>query len=293
MKVRNYTSIKKEERVIDKYGPDEQSFLWPFLLANGPNGELIASDNSESVKQLVIFDQHLQYSRVIGGEGNGKGKFQRICGIAIDKEGFLYVTDCLLNCIQKFTVNGEFLSQFGTSGTGSGEFDEPFGLTFSKLNTLFVCDRKNHRVQVFQGENYFFKFGRFSDKQEPGTFNQPVDLTLNNSEDKLFITDWSNHRVQVFTPNGEFLSQIENSPNGLFNLMNPDGIFFTPDNHMLVSSTNHVLIFNEDGTFVSAIEGRSNDGILRFNDCIGVIMMINGKIVISDGLDGTNRLIVF
>ena len=280
--------------MINKYGLDEQSFVWPFLLANGPNGELIVSDNSESVKQLVIFDKHLQYSRVIGGEGNGNGKFQWTCGIAVDKEGFLYATDCKLNCIQKFRINdGEFVSQFGKKGTENGEYDEPSGLTFSKLNLLFVCDRKNHRIQVLQGESFFYKFGRFSDKWEPGTFNQPVDLTLNNSEDKLFITDWGNDRVQVFTPNGQFLSQIENSPNASLKLMTPDGIFFTPDNHLLVASTNCVLIFNEDGTFVSAIEGRRNDGTWRFKDCIGIIMMNNGKIVISDGLDGDNRLMIF
>ena len=277
------------------YGPDELFFEWPFLLANGPHGELIVGNNSPSITHLVMFSEQLQYLQVIGSEGNKNGMFQRICGIAIDKEGFLYVTDCLLNCIQKFELNGRFISKFGMKGTGNGQFNEPFGLTFSKCNLLFVCDRKNHRIQVFQGECYFFKFGRFSKEREPGTFDQPVDLTLNNNEDKLFITDWGNNRVQVFEPNGQFLAEIKNGPDIPFTLKNPDGIFLTPDNHLLVSSTDSVLIFKENGSFVSAIEGKYGDGTesSRFKDCIGVIMMNNGKIVITDGLDGTNRLIVF
>ena len=281
--------------MIDKYGQNdhEQSFEWPFMLANGPHGELIVGNNAASVKHLVVFDEQLQYLRAIGSEGNEDGMFQQICGVAMDKQGFLYATDGTLHCIQKFQLSGTFVSKFGTKGTGNGQFNEPCGLRFSKLNVLFVCDRGNHRMQVFQGENYFYKFGQFSNEGDPGTFNQPVDLTLNNTEDKLFVTDWGNHRIQVFEPNGQFLTKIESHPDVPFTLKNVDGIFFTPDNHLLVSSTGSVLIFKEDyGSFVSVIKGTC-DGTERFNDCIGVVMMKNGKIVVADGLYGTNRLIVF
>ena len=293
VKVRDYASIKKEEKVIEMYGPEKLFFEWPFLLANGPHGELIVGNNSPSVTHLVVFNEHLQFLQAIGSEGTENGMFQRICGIAIDMNGFLYVTDCLLNCIQKFKMDGRFISKFGMKGIGNGQFNEPFGLTFSKCNLMFVCDRKNHRIQAFQGECYFYKFGRYSIKQEPGTFNQPVDLTFNNNEDKLFISDWGNHRVQIFEPNGQFLAKIENSFDIPFRIQNPDGIFFTKDGHLLVSSTECILIFKEEGLFVSAIEGRHSDGTERFKDCIGVIMMNNGKIVVSDGLEGTNRLIIF
>ena len=287
--------------MISKYGPDKQSFVWPCLLANGPHGEVIVGNNADSVKHLVVFDEQLDTDspQVIGEEGDGDGRFQCISGIAVDKDGFVYASDFKLHRIQKFTLDGEFVSKFGTKGNCNGEFNEPFGLTFSKCNLLFVCDRQNHRIQVFQvfqdEHNYFYKFGQFSNEQQPGTFNQPVDLTLNNKEDKLFITDWSNHRVQVFEPNGQFLTKIENGPDiqWPFTLKNPDGIFFTPDNHLLVSSTNCILIFEENyGSFVAVIKG-THDSSKIFDDCIGVVMTKNGKLVIADGLDGTNRLIVF
>ena len=294
---RDYNRINLEEpRVISKYGPDEQPFVWPCLLANGPGGELIVGNNSLSAIQLIVFDEQLDYKnplQVIGGEGDGVGMFRQISGIAVDKKGYLYAADFKLHRIQKFTLSGEYDSQFGTKGKENGQFDEPWGLTFSKLNLLFVCDRKNHRIQAFQGEGYFYKFGQFNNEGEPGTFNQPVDVTLNNSEDKLFVSDWGNHRVQVFEPNGNFLTKIESRTDiPGFTFKNPDGIFFTPDNHLLVSSTERVLILKEDGSFVSMIEGMCSNSE-RFKDCIGIIMMKNGKIVIADGLDGSNGLIVF
>ena len=32
------------------------------------------------------------------------------------------------------------------------------------------------------------------------------------------------------------------------------------------------------------------DGTVRFKDCIGAIMMANGRIAIEDGLDGFNEI---
>ena len=290
--VQSQSKITQEERIIDTYGPNRKRFLWPYLLAKGPHGELIVGNNSEDTKHLVIFDKNLQYLRVIGGKGYGNGKFQRICGITVDKLGFLYATDAELHCIQKFTLDdGKFISQFGKEGRENGEFCEPSGLSCSKSSLLYVCDRRNSRIQVFQDDRFKFRFGEFGGRNQPGVFHQPVDLTLNSSEQQLFITDWENDRIQVFTPNGIFLREINNAPDVLFHLFNPNGIFFTPDGHLLVSSKFHILIFKEDGTFVSSIEGISSDTV-KFKDSIGVVMMNNGKIVVSDGLHGTNRLIV-
>ena len=152
---------------------------------------------------------------------------------------------------------------------------------------MYVTDK------IIIDDRFKFRFGEFGGRNQPGVFNQPVDLTLNSSEQRLFITDWENDRIhdQVFTLDGIFVSQINNAPDVPFNLFNPNGIFFTQDGHLLVSSKFHILIFKEDGTFVSSITGISNNTV-KFKDSIGVTMMNNGKIVVADGLHGTNRLIV-
>ena len=77
-----------------------------------------------------------------------------------------------------------------------------------------------------------------------------------------------------------------------FNLRDPVGIHYTPDGHLLISSngTNCVLVFEEDGKFTSAIEG-TYQSKKRFSYPCGVVMMINGDIVIADF--HSNRLVVF
>ena len=283
--IRDYANIKEELMVIDKYGPNNQWLEEVYLMTKGPNDEVIAS----SISQLVIFDEQLQFSRVIGKYGNGKGKFKSITGIAVDNKGYLYVVDNYLHCIQKFTLNGQFVSQFGRKGTAEGQFNDPRGLAFSKSELLFVCDCDNHRIQVFHKGQYSYSF-----EQSDTRIGQidPTDLTLNSNEDQLFITDEKNHRVQVFTPSGQFLRIFGNFTDIPFKLQSPVGIYYTSDNHLLVSSgrSHCVLVFEEDGRFVSAIEGIHQDN-LRFTNPCGVIMMDNGQIVIAS--NGTDKLVVF
>jgi len=182
------------------------------------------------------------------------------------------------------------MSQFGSQGTANSQFQSPFGLVLSQSELLFVCDKGNHRIQVFQNEQFSYCFGQHG--TQPGSFNQPVDLTLNNSEDQLFVTDNLNHRVQVFTPKGQFLKVFGNFTDIRFNLQHPVGIHYTPDGHLLISSfgTNCVLVFEEDGKFTSAIEG-TYQGKERFSLPCGVVMMNNGDIVTAE--NGNNRLVVF
>ena len=288
MNIRDYANIKEEVKMINKYGPNNEQFKWPYLMAKGPNNEVIVRNHSTN--QLVIFDEQLQYSRVIGGRRNGNGKFQNITGIAVDNKGYLYVADCDLHCIQKFTLNGQFVSQFGSEGTTEGQFNAPYGLVLSQSELLFVCDCNNHRIQVFKNEIFSYTFGQYG--TESGSFQYPRDLTLNSNEDQLFITDCSNNRIQVFTPSGQFLRIFGHFTDIPFKLQLPVGIYYTPDNHLLISSfgNHYVLVFEEDGRFVSAIEG-TYQGKERFTSPSGVIMMDNGQIVITS--NHTHKLVVF
>ena len=122
--IRDYANVKQEVKVIDKYGPNNEQLKHPYLMAKGSNNKLIVRNQFTS--QLVIFDEQLQYSHVIDGRDNGNGKFQDITGIAVDNKGYLYVADSNLHCIQKLTMNGQFVFQFGSEGTAEGQFKNPY-----------------------------------------------------------------------------------------------------------------------------------------------------------------------
>ena len=286
--IRDYANIREVAKVVDRYGHYNLQIVCPYLMAKGISNKVIVRNNSTD--QLVVFDAQLRFLYEFGGTGNGHGRFRNATGMAVDNKGYLYIGDHTLHCIQKLTLYGQFISQFGCEGTAEGQFKIPTGLLFSQSQLLFVCDSENHRIQVFLNELFSYTFGKFGNL--PSYFNTPNDLALNSDEDQLFVTDKCNDRVQVFTPSGQFLRIFGNFTVVPFKLLNPTGIYYTPDNHLLITSYSNefLFVFKEDGRFVSATEG-IHKGKRRFSCPFGVIMLENGQIVIASV--NTHRLIVF
>ncbi|HZA23301.1 MAG TPA: 6-bladed beta-propeller, partial [Dehalococcoidia bacterium] len=76
-------------------------------------------------------------------------------GIAIDRQGDVYITDWRNDRVQKFTSDGRFIMAFGRSGTGEGEFNRPNGITVDADGDIYVCDWMNDRVQVFDSQGNY------------------------------------------------------------------------------------------------------------------------------------------
>ena len=272
--IRDYTTIQQPMLVIDTHRASH--------IINGPKNELIVCD--VLYHQVVVFTDNLKYSRVIVGASGESGLPN---GIAVDNSGqFLYVAFFESNCIRKFTMNGSFVAQFGTSGSDEGQFNSPGGLVVSKkTGRLYVCDNNNDRIQVFLNDHFDFLFGRKG--CEPGALYQPNSMTLNNAETQLFVADTNNNRIQAFTPDGEFVCILGKFNDIPYKLDLPYSIYCTPDDHLLITSfTDVVLIFKVDGTFLTAIEGKG-----RFQNPTGVVMRNNGQIVISGYTN--KKLVVF
>ena len=53
--------------------------------------------------------------------------FRSVCGVAVDKDDNIYVSDSINNCLYKFNKSRELLKRFGKKGSGPGKFDRPRG----------------------------------------------------------------------------------------------------------------------------------------------------------------------
>ncbi|XP_065904703.1 uncharacterized protein [Dysidea avara] len=283
---RDYTNITGAVNIVDGYKPGMRRSLGlgsPWLLAKGAGDELFVRDHHTS--QVIVFTHQLKYSHAIGTEGELKS----IGGIAVnDETKEVYVADQILHCVRKFTLGGKFIYQIGYKGTAEGEFRSPCGILLSAIESLFVCDSNNHRIQVFHNDVFTYTFGQHG--TEPGKFDKPEDLAMNYHQDKLFVT--SDNRVQVFTLSGQFLEVFGNFSGIPYKLQSPTGIYCTTDGHVLISSygTHCVLVFREDGTFVSIIKG-THQGKEQFVFPAGVLVMSNGNVVVAGS--GNHQLAVF
>ena len=128
-------------------------------------------------------------------------------GMALDRQGSLFVVDNGNNRIQKFENNGNFILLWGNFGAANGNFNNPTGLACDAKGDVFVADTNNHRIQKFDGKlgHYMMKFGSRGNGE--GQFNSPWGVAVDRVRGYIYVVDSANFRVQKFDETGEFIMQ--------------------------------------------------------------------------------------
>ena len=86
-----------------------------------------------------------------GRSGDGPGNFARPKGIAIDRDGHIWVTDEVQSRVQVFDQRGRLLLYFGEPGWYPGQFQALYGIAFdSHHNRIITSEQFPGRVQVFR-----------------------------------------------------------------------------------------------------------------------------------------------
>ena len=83
---------------------------------------------------------------------SGDGQFNFPWGVAVDREGNVYVADWRNDRIQKFTNDCEFLAAYGG---GEGRFQRPARVAADSEGFIYVADWGNERVQVLGPDGSF------------------------------------------------------------------------------------------------------------------------------------------
>ena len=85
---------------------------------------------------------------MFGRYGQGKGELDWPISIAVH-DGLLYVGEGENGRVSVFTLEGQFVTSFGSKGAGPGQFCWPCGLAVDSNGVVYVCDYYNKNVQVF------------------------------------------------------------------------------------------------------------------------------------------------
>ena len=85
----------------------------------------------------------------IGQSGHAEGQFIWPCGIDLDSQENIYVTDEWLNRVSIFDKDGKLQKVWGTPGDGDGEINRPSGIAIDQNDELYIVDSLNNRVQKF------------------------------------------------------------------------------------------------------------------------------------------------
>jgi hypothetical protein len=77
--------------------------------------------------------------------------------VDVDSHGNIFVVDLKLNCVKKFSPDGEYISTFGGKGEGPGEFVMPLPMVVDREDNVIVWDYGNRRFTIFDDEGHLVR----------------------------------------------------------------------------------------------------------------------------------------
>ena len=275
--LRDYTKIEEKNcQLVTHYGG--KKFNCPRDAAIGPNDEVVIVDRDN--KEAIIFDKDL---KLIGtfGQGSGDSKLNYPVGVAVG-HNVIAVSEYNDHVVKKFSLQGDYLSKFGSRGSGDGQFSNPQVLCFNSKGLLYVVDYSNCRVQVFRENMFLFKFG--SKGHNSGEFQSPYYIAVDSS-DQVYVTDHSDGGISVFSEDGYYIKRINSNY--------PYAICIAPDDHIIARINDHysITVFSPTHECIGKF-GVHGEGKGQFSDITGIAINNSGTIFVTEGSfgDGNRRL---
>jgi len=198
----------KPVSAFGKSGQGKGELLRPRAVTTDRRGNIYVVDCWNH--RIEKFSPSGEFAMAFGGKGGpwgydeAPGKFVYPYGVAVDSQGFIYVSDFNNNRVHKFNGAGKFVMMWGIDGRQDGQFSNPAGLAMDSKDRLYVCDLGNDRVQrfIFPEEKKAVFDGKWGESgDEPEQFDHPYSVCV-DKQDNFYVADFGNHRVQCFNPDG-------------------------------------------------------------------------------------------
>jgi sugar lactone lactonase YvrE len=244
-------------------------------------------------------------------DGNGSSaRFHYPCGIAIDSQTNLFVTDNGNACIRKITPSGQVSTFAGTpgvsgntNGTGAGaRFNNPIGLAIDNQDNLYVGDAWNHQIRKITPAGVVSTLagsgsaGRTNGTRTSASFSFPEGVAVDGSG-SVYVADAGNSLIRKITAEGVVttLAGATNTGNsdGISNaasFYNPFGVAVDANTNLYVTDANNNLIRKvtpngqvttlAGSTMAAAANG--NGAEADFNLPEGLTLDQSGNILVAD-----------
>jgi DNA-binding beta-propeller fold protein YncE len=182
-------------QVVDQWGGHQGiDMKGPVGIDAGRDGSIYVCDSGNS--RILMFDDRGNMIRQLPVT-DPRGRKTRPVDVLIDSERqALHVSDGANHQLLSFSLDGQFLSHWGSRGIQAGYFRYPATLGQDHESLLYVVDVMNARVQRFTPDGEFeSSIGSWG--VLPGRLFRPKGVAL-DGEGKVYITDSFMDLIQVF-----------------------------------------------------------------------------------------------
>ena len=264
----------------------------PFLLAWGDPGSPmgLAVDASGNVYvanggwRVQVFDANGVFLRQWGTFGTHDGQFTQPEDVAVDGQGYVYVTDSGRSRVQKFTGTGTFVTTWGTGGSGDGQFNGCNGIAADAAGSIYVVDNGNCRVQKFTSNGAFLlKWGSCGGGAGQFQVDGARGIAIDQQGD-VYVSDALGSRVQEFTSTGAYVGTL-----------GTQGVTFTDPYAVDVDAGGRIYVacnadisvrvVANDGTPICTW-GSAGSGDGQFGFLYGLSVGPSGNVYVSDAGNG-------
>ena len=249
---------------IGRNGAAGMGFSQPVSIAAAKDGVLYvtnrATEQNPGGIRVTKFNVDQEYLGEFGRQGLAYGSdepttFTWISGVALDKDGNVYVADEWQCRVAVFDAEGNPLRGFGVKGEGEGELSGPAGMAFDADDNLWIVNSFNSRIQKFTRDGEFISgFGSKGDAE--GQFEMPDGIEIDGNGD-IYIADWGNNRIQKFTSGGTHLRTFAHQVNGRDALNHPTDVCVDGDGDVYITDwmNDRVVIYDPEAKPIAYLEG--------------------------------------
>ena len=281
----------------------------PYGVAVDKQGNVYFSDGGEKNTVSVLAPDGS--TRVLAGgiEGYREGlgaaaAFNTPSGIALDKQGNVYVADTGNHAIRKIAVDGTVttLAGSGVAGYADGQgaqsqFNGPVGVAVDEAGVVYVADTYNDRIRKIAPDGTVTTLaggarpGFVDGIGEAAQFDTPCGIAV--GKDGIYVADTSNDAVRRINADGSVQTiavapELEKEPL----LRRPMALAVTHDGfvYIAVSSRGRLLQLAPDGSLAGMPDAARPadpvtglDGNIQVYGPRSLALAPNGALILSDG----------